>query len=53
VEMSGHNVLIVDAGMGGLALAQALRKQRIDFEVFERDEGPYGRSQGWAIGLSW
>ena len=48
-----HKVLIVGAGMGGLALAQALRKQRVPFEIFEREAGPYDRSQGWAIGLSW
>ncbi|MCJ1245622.1 hypothetical protein MMC30_002826 [Trapelia coarctata] len=48
-----HKVLIVGAGMGGLALAQALRKQRVPFEIFDREAGPYERSQGWAIGLSW
>lgn len=51
--MSGHKVLIVGAGIGGLALAQALRKQRVEFEVFDRDAGPYGRLQGWALALTW
>lgn len=51
--MSQDKVLIVGAGIGGLALAQALRKQCIPFEIFERDNGPYGRSQGWAVALSW
>ncbi|KAL8954810.1 MAG: hypothetical protein Q9193_007073, partial [Seirophora villosa] len=45
------HVLIVGAGLGGLGLAQSLRKQGISFEIFERDENPDSRFQGWAIGL--
>ncbi|KAL8923178.1 MAG: hypothetical protein Q9208_004741 [Pyrenodesmia sp. 3 TL-2023] len=45
------HVLIVGAGLGGLGLAQSLRKQGISFEVFERDETENSRFQGWAIGL--
>lgn len=45
------HVLIVGAGLGGLTLAQALRKHEISFEIFERDESPDARQQGWAIGL--
>ncbi|MCJ1437322.1 hypothetical protein MMC27_006709 [Xylographa pallens] len=44
-------VLIIGAGVGGLALAQALRKQQIPFLVFERDAGVAARGQGWAIAL--
>lgn len=43
-------VLIVGAGLGGLALAQALRKQGISFEVFERSAHEE-RFQGWCLGL--
>ncbi len=43
------HVLIIGAGLGGLTLAQALRKQGISFEVFEA--APEGRAQGWAIGI--
>lgn len=45
------HVLIVGAGLGGLALAQGLRKQGISFDIFERDENENSRFQGWAIGL--
>lgn len=42
-------VLIIGAGVAGLAVAQILRKSGVAFEVFERDDGT--RSQGWSIGL--
>ncbi|KAI1103393.1 putative monooxygenase [Jackrogersella minutella] len=44
-------VLIVGAGLGGLTLAQCLRKQDIPFEIFERDTDPVSRSSGWAIAI--
>ncbi|KAF7985518.1 hypothetical protein HWV62_3739 [Athelia sp. TMB] len=49
--MPGSKILIVGAGLGGLTLAQSLRSQGIDFEIFERDAGPQARVQGWAVGL--
>ena len=45
------HVLIVGAGVGGLCLAQSLRKQNISFEVFERDTNADARFQGWAIAM--
>ena len=42
-------VLIIGAGVSGLALAQILRKNGIIFEIFERDNGT--RNQGWSLGL--
>ncbi|KAH8902857.1 FAD/NAD(P)-binding domain-containing protein [Coniochaeta sp. PMI_546] len=45
------HVLIVGAGIGGLTLAQTLRKQGISFEIFERDADRNARFQGWAIAL--
>ncbi|KAI3331460.1 FAD/NAD(P)-binding domain-containing protein [Xylariaceae sp. AK1471] len=45
------HVLIVGAGVGGLSLAQSLRKQNISFEIFERDHDADARFQGWAIAM--
>ncbi|KAI1155275.1 FAD/NAD(P)-binding domain-containing protein [Nemania diffusa] len=45
------HVLIVGAGLGGLTLAQTLRKQNISFQIFERDTDRNSRFQGWAIAL--
>lgn len=45
------HVLIVGAGVGGLSLAQTLRKKGISYDVFERDEDENSRFQGWAIGI--
>lgn len=45
------HVLIAGAGLGGLTLAQALRKQGISYEIFERDANRDARFQGWAIAL--
>lgn len=44
------HVLIIGAGLGGLTLAQCLRKQNVPFEIFDRDTDVVSR-QGWAIGL--
>ncbi|KAI8819132.1 uncharacterized protein EV422DRAFT_568992 [Fimicolochytrium jonesii] len=46
-------VLIIGAGIGGLALAQALRKQGISYQIFERDASAEIRPQGWALSMNW
>ncbi|KAJ5273388.1 hypothetical protein N7478_008513 [Penicillium angulare] len=49
--MPSEPILIVGAGLGGLALAQALHKKRIPFRIFEREIQHGVREQGWAISL--
>ena len=46
-------VLIIGAGLGGLALAQLLRQSSSSIEVmiFERDQNEYSRDQGYCIGI--
>ena len=36
---------------GGLALAQILQANKVPFQIFERDDGPSTRKQGWAVAL--
>ncbi|KAJ5809060.1 uncharacterized protein N7503_001278 [Penicillium pulvis] len=48
-----NTVLIVGAGIVGLTLGQALKQKNIPFEIYERDETPDARGQGWAITLHW
>ncbi|TWF34916.1 2-polyprenyl-6-methoxyphenol hydroxylase-like FAD-dependent oxidoreductase [Chitinophaga polysaccharea] len=47
--MKKIQVAITGAGISGLCLAQGLHQQGIDFEVFERDEAPDSRTQGYRI----
>jgi cation diffusion facilitator CzcD-associated flavoprotein CzcO len=51
--MADLKVLIIGGGLGGLACAQGLRKHGIPYEIFERDESPNARTQGWALSLHW
>jgi 2-polyprenyl-6-methoxyphenol hydroxylase-like FAD-dependent oxidoreductase len=45
-------VVIVGAGIGGLCLAQGLRRAGIDVVVCERDRSPRGRMQGYRLRIS-
>jgi 2-polyprenyl-6-methoxyphenol hydroxylase-like FAD-dependent oxidoreductase len=47
--MTGDHVIIVGAGLGGLALAQGLKKHGIDFTIFEADVDSNARAQGYRI----
>lgn len=49
--MSKLKVIIVGAGLGGLCLAQSLRRLDIEVEVFERDKTPWDRPQGYRLHL--
>ena len=43
---SSLQVLVIGAGLGGLCLAQGLRKAGVEVEVYERDAGLAVRTQG-------
>jgi 2-polyprenyl-6-methoxyphenol hydroxylase-like FAD-dependent oxidoreductase len=49
--MSSLKVIVAGAGLGGLCLAQALRRLDIEVEVFERDKSPWDRPQGYRLHL--
>lgn len=44
-------VIVIGAGLGGLALARGLRGAGIDVDVYERDAGVDARFQGYRVGL--
>ena len=45
-------VMIIGGGIGGLALAQALRRHRIDVEVYERDTALGSRWEGYRLHIN-
>ncbi|WP_433348743.1 FAD-dependent oxidoreductase [Microtetraspora malaysiensis] len=45
-------VIVIGAGLGGLALAGGLRRSGIDVAVYERDPSPVVRGQGYRLHLS-
>jgi salicylate hydroxylase len=46
------NVVVVGGGIGGLALAQGLRKAGIAVAVYERDRTPTDRMQGYRVHIN-
>lgn len=45
-------VIIVGGGIGGLALAQALRRDHVETEVYERDTSVGSRQEGYRIHIN-
>lgn len=48
---SQQPILIVGAGVAGLTLAQACRRDNIPYRLFESDESPSSRGAGWGLTL--
>jgi salicylate hydroxylase len=46
------HVIIIGGGIGGLALAQGLKKSGVNFAVYERDLTSTGRVQGYRVHIS-
>ncbi|WP_027940856.1 FAD-dependent oxidoreductase [Amycolatopsis taiwanensis] len=49
--MSSPHVIVIGAGLGGLALAQGLRQAGIEVTVYERDTSLTARRQGYRLHL--
>lgn len=47
------HILIIGAGITGLVLAQALKKESIPFTIFERDPHVSFRGRGWGLTIHW
>jgi 2-polyprenyl-6-methoxyphenol hydroxylase-like FAD-dependent oxidoreductase len=52
MRRDGLKVRIIGAGTGGLCLAQGLKNDHIDVEVYERDHSPSDRLQGYRLSIS-
>ena len=50
--MNTEHILICGGGIGGLALAQGLKKDGISIAVYERDKSAHARSQGYRVGIN-
>src|SRR5882724_2019988 len=46
------HVVVIGGGIGGLCLAQGLKKSGISVAVYERDRAPTDRAQGYRVHIS-
>lgn len=51
--MSQRHILIVGAGICGLAIAQGLQKSGISFSIFEAEERTTYRPREWTMAIHW
>ena len=49
MKANNFHVAIIGGGMGGLCLAQGLKKAGVSVAVYERDESTHSRPQGHRI----
>lgn len=47
------HIIIIGAGINGLVLAQALKKNGIPYTVFEQDSSVSARGRGWGLTIHW
>jgi 2-polyprenyl-6-methoxyphenol hydroxylase-like FAD-dependent oxidoreductase len=52
MRRQGLKVRIIGARTGGLCLAQGLKKDHVEVEVYERDNSPSDRLQGYRLSIS-
>ncbi|MEC3916408.1 FAD-dependent oxidoreductase [Nocardia sp. CDC160] len=52
MNKSALRVIVIGAGLGGLALAQGLHRDGIDVAVYERDASPTSRAQGYRLRMN-
>jgi 2-polyprenyl-6-methoxyphenol hydroxylase-like FAD-dependent oxidoreductase len=51
-SVSTMHVIIIGGGLGGLCLAQGLKKEGISFSIFERDASKNARRQGYRLRIN-
>jgi 2-polyprenyl-6-methoxyphenol hydroxylase-like FAD-dependent oxidoreductase len=51
-KLAPLHVIIIGGGIGGLTLAQGLKKSGVSFAVYERDRTPTDRLQGYRVHIS-